>query len=315
MLTIRHYKIFEAVANCLSMSQAAKKLYISQPTISQTIIEMEKHYNVSLFIRYPKRIALTEEGKVLLNESETLLNAYDQTVSLNLQSMNLTWIRLGVTYTVSSTLLNDIIEKTNELDKTIDFHVNESNSSSIEHMILKNDIDFGIIEGDIRNKDIIKVPIAYDCLVLVCGKNHPFYGLNKINIKQLNGENFVVLAEGSSTRKIFENEMLENNIKYNITWECTSMEAMKMAAINNRGMAVISARLIKDELANGDLHIVKANELIWKKDIYLCYHKNFKKISAFQTFYDTAIAYKTDGVQCPVMEEMMSKNDIDDEYE
>ena len=58
MLTMRHFKIFQCVAHCLNMSHAAKQLYISQPTVSQTISEIEKFYEVKLFERFPKSFIL-----------------------------------------------------------------------------------------------------------------------------------------------------------------------------------------------------------------------------------------------------------------
>ena len=52
-MTIRHLKIFIEVARCGKMSKAAANLYISQPTVSQTISELEDHYKVRLFERFP----------------------------------------------------------------------------------------------------------------------------------------------------------------------------------------------------------------------------------------------------------------------
>ncbi|MCF0107050.1 MAG: hypothetical protein HUJ53_09825, partial [Holdemanella sp.] len=219
-------------------------------------------------------------------------------------------------YTVSQCILPDIIEKTNTSDPSIAFYVNESNTKTLEQLLLRNDLDFVITEGNIQNKDIIKVPVANDCLVLVCGRNHPFYGLDKIDIKQLNDENFVLREEGSSTRRTFEDEMINNNINYNIVWECASIEAVKRAIIQNKGMGVISARLIVDEILNGDLHIVKATEVIWKKDIFLCYHKNFKHLRSYQPFIDTTITYQSAGVKCPIVDELVDtsqhEEDMDD---
>ena len=61
-MTIRHLKIFTTVAECGKMGQAAKELYISQPSVSQAIRELEEYYEVKLFDRIAKRIYLTENG-------------------------------------------------------------------------------------------------------------------------------------------------------------------------------------------------------------------------------------------------------------
>lgn len=61
-MTIRHLNIFVAVADYGSMSAAATHLYLSQPTVSQAIRELEKHYNGLLFERLGKKLYLTERG-------------------------------------------------------------------------------------------------------------------------------------------------------------------------------------------------------------------------------------------------------------
>ena len=65
-MTIRHLQIFIAVAETGSMSAAAKRLYISQPTVSQVIAEMEEEYGVLLFERLAKRLCITDAGSRLL---------------------------------------------------------------------------------------------------------------------------------------------------------------------------------------------------------------------------------------------------------
>lgn len=64
-MTIRHLEIFLRVAESESMSTAAKELFISQPTVSGSIAELEKEYNVRLFERLNKRLYITEAGEKL----------------------------------------------------------------------------------------------------------------------------------------------------------------------------------------------------------------------------------------------------------
>ncbi|RDY25102.1 LysR family transcriptional regulator, partial [Romboutsia weinsteinii] len=66
-MTIRHLKIFITVVDCGKMRKAADKLYMSQPSVSQAISELEKHYEVKLFERLSQRLYITEDGKLLLS--------------------------------------------------------------------------------------------------------------------------------------------------------------------------------------------------------------------------------------------------------
>ena len=68
------YKVFYHVAISLSFSEASKKLYISQSAVSQSIKELEKKLNRTLFIRSTKKVQLTPEGEILLRHVEPAMN-------------------------------------------------------------------------------------------------------------------------------------------------------------------------------------------------------------------------------------------------
>ena len=72
-MTIRHLQIFKAVAEAGKMGQAARQLYISQPTVSKAIGDLEKEYGVLLFDRLAQKLYITEAGTRLLRYARQLL--------------------------------------------------------------------------------------------------------------------------------------------------------------------------------------------------------------------------------------------------
>lgn len=76
----RHMKIFVQVYEKLSMTLAAEALYISQPSVSQAIKELEEYYGVRLFERYPKRLYPTPEGDLLYNYCRQILGKIYSTI-------------------------------------------------------------------------------------------------------------------------------------------------------------------------------------------------------------------------------------------
>ena len=77
-MTIRHLKIFLAVAETGKMSEAAARLYISQPTVSQAIRELEEHYGTHLFERLSKKLYITPAGKELYAGALKAVREFDQ---------------------------------------------------------------------------------------------------------------------------------------------------------------------------------------------------------------------------------------------
>ncbi|MEG0216181.1 MAG: LysR substrate-binding domain-containing protein, partial [Hungatella sp.] len=76
---------------------------------------------------------------------------------------------------------------------------------------------------------------------------------------------------------------------------------VKAAVIENEGIAVISARLIHEELESGQLFVVYIDECIWKRDFFLCYHKSKTLTPEMQPFMNATVDYKIKGVKCPIV--------------
>ncbi|MEH7388838.1 LysR family transcriptional regulator, partial [Bacillus sp. JJ1474] len=71
------YKVFCKVGNCKSFSKAAKELYMTQPAVSQSIMQLEKELDTRLFNRTPKGVTFTDEGKLLFEYTHSAINLID----------------------------------------------------------------------------------------------------------------------------------------------------------------------------------------------------------------------------------------------
>ena len=76
-MTIRNLEIFVAVCENMNMSAAAAKLFVSQSAVSQSIRDLETHFNLRLFERNSNKLYLTPPGKELLKYAEQLLEYYE----------------------------------------------------------------------------------------------------------------------------------------------------------------------------------------------------------------------------------------------
>lgn len=108
-MTLRHLQIFLAVADAGNMTRASKTLFIAQPTVSQAIAELEKHYGVKLFDRLSRRLYLTGTGAILLGYARHVINLVgemDQAIAAEADSGSL---RIGATLTIGTCLLPDYL--------------------------------------------------------------------------------------------------------------------------------------------------------------------------------------------------------------
>ena len=110
-MTIRHLRIFIAVAETGKMGLAAKQLYIAQPTVSQVISDMEKSYGVKLFERLSKKLYITPQGDRLVAYARHIVSLFDEMERSMRNSSAQVLLRVGATITVGACVLSPIIRR------------------------------------------------------------------------------------------------------------------------------------------------------------------------------------------------------------
>ena len=273
-MTIRHLKIFIEVAESGKMSAAASKLFISQPTVSQTIRELEEYYDVLLFEWLCKRLHITPEGEKLLSYAKKVVKQYDELEEKMFAINGISKINIGATITVGNCLLSNIILKINENYPNIDPYVYVNNTSIIEERLLKSELDIALVEGEITNPNLICIPAVDDYLVLVCSKDHVFSKKDEVTSADLQNMDFVMREKGSGTRKLFEDYLKDNSITIKTRWETNCPGALKDAVIKHNCLGALSVRLVEEEIKNGTIHLIKNPEFKWERNFSIVYHKD-----------------------------------------
>jgi len=273
-MTLRTLKIFVAVAEEKTMHAAAKKLFISQPSISQAITELEKEYNVKLFERLSQRLYITETGQKLLNYAYHLLGTYDEIHDFLTSQGNLHRLRIGSSVSVGTCMLNDIVNKMNAQNPHTELYVTIDNTSQIESLILNNSLDIGLVEGLITSPDILCQKVCEDELIIVAAPTHPLSKQENLQIQDLSNQTFISRESGSNDRNQFDQFLREHKIQIKKSWVCTNTQAIKNAVINGNGLAILSRMLVSTELKQGTLVHVHLKDICIKRDIRLVYHKD-----------------------------------------
>lgn len=273
-MTIRHLKIFTTVADAGGMSKAAKELHITQPSISQAIAELEKYYGVKLFERLSQKIYLTKEGELMLSFSRHILDSFEQMEKAMNQAVEKSSLRIGCSVSVGTCLIEEILDEARERIPQCQISVVVANSSEIERAILTNEVDIGIVEGILKNKDLVITPVCEDELVVVCGRQHPLGRETSVTLDMLQGQDYASRESGSAERNQYEKLFEEAGLQLNRVFCSTNTEAIKNAVIHGRGIAVFSRRMVKEEVARGDMLVIRVRDIEVKRNIDLVMHKN-----------------------------------------
>lgn len=274
MPTLRHLQIFVEVATCGKMNEAAQKLYLTQPTVSQSISELEGYFNTKLFERLSKKLFLTSAGEQLLPYAKDVLRSYDHMNDFMNGISGHCILKIGASATAGNYYINKIVTEFNRLFPDVATEIFIRGSQYLISELQSGHLDIALIETESKTKDIITTPAMNDRLHIICGREHPFFTRACVDISELNDQYFVLRENSSASRRMLLDFLDNNKIRYRSNWTCNNTDALKTAVINNRGLSLISDTLILKECADGVLKAVEINGVAFYRDIYLARHRD-----------------------------------------
>lgn len=273
-MTIRHLRIFEAVAREGSMNRAAARLYLSQPTVSKAVKELEEYYGVRLFERLSQRLYITREGELLLSYARQVLEGFDRMERALRRPDRPQELRVGCSVTVGTALINPLLDRAAPALEGCQVMVEVNNTSVIEEMLLSNRVDLGLVEGIVRHPDLLHIPILTDRLCLVSSPDHPLARKGSLKLADLEGWELISRERGSVDRNQLEQLLRQEGVRMVRSWNCTNTEAIKNGVAAGRGVAVLSSLVVRKELDRGELVALEVEGLPILRPIEAVYHKD-----------------------------------------
>lgn len=260
----QEFVAFKTVADTRNITLAAKKLHMSQSSISLQIQNLESRYGVRLFDRTNKGVTLTRGGKVFYVHVCEILNIlHDVREKLSaLAEDQREVVCLGATLTIGEYVLPHILTYLNSICPNIDFKVKIANTEVISQDVLEKNIHIGLIEGPVEHqRDLVIKQFWQDELVVVVPYYHIWAERSSITLNELPGERMIAREVGSGTRKVLELALQERGFdpgKLDITMELGSTQAIKEVVSAGLGMTIISSLTVRREC---DLRIFKTLQI------------------------------------------------------
>ena len=273
-MTLRHFTIFIAVCENLNMTKAAATLHMTQPSVSQAIHELEEHYQLRLFERLGHRLFLTRSGHCLLDYANQILSLNRQAESAMKALQERYTLRIGASVTVGESVLIDLLFLAAKLQPQQKILSEVHNTAELEAMLLKDNLDLALVEGDIRSEYIKAIPFMHDELIFIASPDNPLTHYKKVQPADLSGQAFFVRKSGSGTRKLFEDVMANHHLAYEVIGTYNNAETLKKAVMAGLGISVISRRAVQQELAAGKLASFTVDTLTFQRTFRIVYHRN-----------------------------------------
>jgi DNA-binding transcriptional LysR family regulator len=290
-MTLRHLKVFLCVCDEGNMTVAAEKLHIAQPSVSQTIAELEKFYQVKLFERLGRKLYITIAGQKLITYAQHIINLNKEAADVMREINHHGVIRMGASITVGTCILNDIIGQSINNNPQVKIFSTVNNTKIIEGMLLVDQLDVGLVEGKIHSPEIVHAPFMADELVLVSSVSHPLGKKGIVKPAELDNREFIIREEGSGTRELFESVMASNGINWQVAGVYNNAEAIKNTVAMGLGISVMSKMAVQKEVTRHELAIVQIEGINFKRQFVIAYHKNKYISPALQQLISLCIDY------------------------
>jgi DNA-binding transcriptional LysR family regulator len=173
-MTLEQLRIFIAVAERQHVTEAAKKLNLTQSATSAAIAALENRYGVKLFDRIGRGIVLTQTGRDFLNEARAVLvRAQAATQVLNdLAGLKRGSLSIAASQTVANYWLPARIQTFHANYPGIDLNIAIANTEQVASAVHHGDADLGFVEGDVDDPSLAIRKIEGDSLVIVVGMKH-----------------------------------------------------------------------------------------------------------------------------------------------
>ncbi|MDQ6595629.1 LysR family transcriptional regulator [Bacillus salipaludis] len=193
-MDIKHLQYFIEVTNFNSFSRAAEHLFITQPTISKMIKNLETELGVELFDRSRKQLTLTDAGRVILEQAKLIDKAFNnlETELDNLLGLKKGHIRIGLPPIFDAAIFLKIVGSFHEKYPGITFQLVEDGSKKIEEDVANNLLDVGIIVLPTKNELFEHFSFMEEDLNLILHPSHPFSDRSEVELVELQNEAFIL---------------------------------------------------------------------------------------------------------------------------
>ena len=287
-LTLRQFRVFEAVARHLSFSRAAEELHLSQPAVSMQVRGIETILGMRLTEQLGKKIFLTEAGREVLHASRTITARLDdmQANLAQLRSIDTGRLSLAATSTVN-VVATDILARFRGRHPGVTVHLDVSNRAAVLDQLVGNRIDLAIMGQVPDGLGLEAIRFMDNPLVVIAPPDHPLVGKKNISVASLAAESFLVREAGSGTRGAMERFFAARELEIRSSMEMSSNETIKQAVQGGLGLGILSLQTLEMELALKRLAVLNVDGFPIMRHWYIV-HRADKRLSpsaqAFKEF-------------------------------
>lgn len=232
-------RAFHYVATCGGFSRAAEALCLTQPAISDQVRKLEEEYDILLFNRVKKQVALTNAGSKLLEVTNRLFENERQALELLSESRAFSLGTLRIIADSAHHVL-PVLSQFRSKYPGIFISLRSGNTEEVIGALYRYDADIGILGEVPSNKDINVLKLSSTPLVAFASKESSYAELKSVSLNDLVHHPLVLREPGSKTRAKLEEAALDQGIELRADIEAEGREAVREIVASGAGIGIVS---------------------------------------------------------------------------
>ena len=237
-MELRHLRYFVTVAEELNFSKAALKLFTAQPSLSQQIKDLEEEIGVKLLNRTKRKVELTDEGVIFLEQARLTLAQAEKAVAMARQVSQAKQqiLRIGFVPVAEMKIFPYVLPNLRVQKPDLKIELHSLNNTEQMSALQRGELDLTFTRNNFHSDEIESQFVLREPLIFILPKDHPLAQYDRIPIKALNGIDFIIPSKAQSLQ--LHNTILEftkeHGINLNILQEADNI----LFNINSIGMGL-----------------------------------------------------------------------------
>ena len=237
---LHQLRCFVMLTETLHYTEAARRLYLSQPSLSYAINSLEKELGVKLFEKHGKNISLTKYAEELLPFALSSIHSIDAGLLKIKEMKHPKCFRLGYIYSLAYDFLPKVLTLLPTLadNDQLTFSFYQGQSPDLINQIKEGKLDFAFCPF-IESEGVSSTPIFSQEIYLVAPNSHPLASKKVVNIVDLANEKFALINTGTNLRIIIDNVFRSNGIEPEVVFEGEECNSLASFVASNYGLSFL----------------------------------------------------------------------------
>nr|VFK38238.1 MAG: DNA-binding transcriptional regulator, LysR family [Candidatus Kentron sp. TC] len=283
----RRLQVFHTVAKMLSFTKAAEALHMTQPAVTFQIHQLEEHFDTRLFDRTHHRITLTDVGKQVYEYSDKIFTIYTQMENRirDITGHALNVLILGASTTMAEYMLPPLLRGFKDTFPDLTIRLRMGTTNEIVSMAEHGEIDLGMVEDPVTDKNLKVEKCRTDRLVVVVPRQHQLASRESITATTFVEHPYIIRAGDLGIILDYVKTAGLDINALSIAMELGSSEAVKGAIEAGMGISILPRATVAKELSLKTLVSIRLDPAL-EKSLSLVYRKQALQERAMDALLD-----------------------------